>query len=103
MAKSYANLINDAKVMTAALRAHKEKLAGKGITDEYLAGLEYKMNVTTEKNRDQEKLKADLKKSTADLNEMLTTLQVNMSEATSIVKHNIPKEQWIEFGITAKR
>ena len=54
-------------------------------------------------NDEQEKLKADLKMKTAELEAKLSELDKQMREARKIVKLDFTQTQWKEFGITDKR
>jgi hypothetical protein len=101
--KSYAVQISNAQVMLAGIKANLGLLEKRGITDEFASSLEGLLNDSIAKNNEQEKLKADLKSATAALDVLLTQMLKSMSEATTVVKMEIPKEQWKEFGITAKR
>ena len=101
--KSYAVQISNAQVMSAGLKANLEALKKRGLSDEFIVTLDKTLTGAIEKNNEQEKLKADLKTATAALEALLTELSKTMSEATKVVKLDIPKEQWKEFGIVAKR
>ena len=101
--KSYAEQINNAQVMTAGLKANSSVLEKRGATAEFITGLETTLNSAISKNNEQEKLKADLKASTAALDKLLVDLKKMMGEAVTVVKLEMPQEQWKEFGIQAKR
>ncbi len=101
--KSYAEQISNAQVMVAALKSNQVNLEKRGITNEFVSSLEKVLNDAIAKNNEQEKLKADLKAATAALDVMLAQIIKMMSEASTVVKLGIPREQWKEFGIKAKR
>ncbi len=101
--KSYAVQVSNAQVMMAALKTNQAQLAKRGITTEFVTVMDKLLSNTTAQNSKQEKLKADLKTCTAELESMLVQLQKMMSESTTVVKLEMPKEQWKEFGITATR
>jgi hypothetical protein len=101
--KSYAVQISDAQTMSAGLKANLEALKKRGVTKKFIASLDTTLNSAIAKNNEQEKLKADLKASTAAVETLLAELNKMMSEATKVVKLDTPKEQWKEFGIVAKR
>jgi hypothetical protein len=101
--KSYAQQIDSAQVMLAGLKANQATLEKWGITVEFVTGLETTLNNAIAKNNEQEKLKADLKAATAALNEFLAEMKKAVSEAATVVKLEMPKEQWKEFGVAAKR
>ena len=101
--KSYAEKINSAQVMVSGLSQHLDQLAQRGMSAEFINTLKSDTETAVAQNNEQERLKADLKTSTAALNATLDKVSAAMSEATKVVKLTLPKEQWIEFGITAKR
>ena len=101
--KAYAEQISDAQVMKAGLTANLNELQQRGITPQFIDTLDKHITNSIAQNNVQEKLKADLKAATAALENMLKELNTTMSEATKVVKLQIPQEQWKEFGIKAKR
>ena len=101
--KAYAEQISDAQVMKAGLAANLDELQRRGISQQFVATLNGRINSAIEQNNLQEKLKADLKSATAALETMLKELDASMSEAIKVVKLQIPQAQWKEFGIKAKR
>ena len=103
MPKSFAEKINNANVMFAALNAHIDQLSQRGMNAKFIESLGEEARKANAQNVVQEKLKADLKSATATLNSTITKIDLAMSEAKKVVKLAIPKEQWLEFGITAKR
>ena len=101
--KSYAQQIDSAQVMLSGLKANRSALEKRGVSEEFVAEFENTLINIIAKNNEQEKLKADLKSSTAQLNVLLTTLKKNISESTTVIKMEIPQPQWKEFGIHAKK
>ena len=101
--KAYAEQISDAQVMKAGLAAHLDELQQRGISPQFIDTLDEQTNKAIEQNNVQEKLKADLKAATAALETMLKGLNASMSEATKVVKLQMPQQQWKEFGIKAKK
>ena len=101
--KSYAEHISSAQVMMAGLRTNLDRLQKRGVTEEFIGSLDGSLNGAIAQNNVQEKLKADLKSSTAALNHLMEHLDVIMKEATKVVKLEMPQSQWKEFGITSKR
>ena len=101
--KSYAELISNAQVMKAGLSAHLDQLKQRGMTPEFIDALSERISNAIEQNNVQEKLKADLKAATAALDVILKEINSAMSEATKVVKLQMPQEQWKEFSIKAKK
>jgi hypothetical protein len=101
--KSYAAQVSNAQVMATALKSNMDKLQKRGMSEEFVASLDRSLNNILVQNSGQEKLKADLKSTTAVLHALLQQLNQMMREATKMVKLEIPQTQWKEFGITDKR
>ena len=100
---SYAEHINSAIVMAAGLNANLEKLRKRGINEAFINSLNESMANAISKNNEQEKLKADLKTCTSELNDFMNHLEKVMREAHKVVKLEIPQSQWKEYGIADKR
>ena len=54
-------------------------------------------------NSEQEKLKADLRTKTEELSKTITEMESKVSFIKKLIKIDIPKTQWREFGIEDKR
>ena len=100
--QSYSKKMSDAQVMLSGLKAHDE-LARRGIDAAFIGNLETKINSSIELNNEQERLKADLKSKTAALDSEVSAMMALVAEAQKMVKTDIPKDQWKEFGIQAKK
>lgn len=104
MAKqSYADNISSSQVMAAALRNNTEKVGRRGIDADFITKLETDSQAAVVLNNEQEKLKAQTKLKTEELDEKLTSISSSLSEARKVVKMEFPQSQWIEFGITDKK
>ena len=100
--RSYAEVVSKGQVMLSGLKAHNE-LARRGIDAAFIANLETRVNSSIELNNEQEKLKADLKSKTAQLDSEISSMNALVAEAQKVVKMDIPKDQWKEFGVLVKR
>jgi hypothetical protein len=103
MAKKFAETMNDAQLMMTALKANLETLKKRGMTAEFIEKFEASVKNITAKNSEQERLKAELHTATVAIDSLLKELDAQMKESVQVVKLEIPKEQWREFGIMAKR
>jgi hypothetical protein len=101
--KSFGDKMNDVNVMITGLKGQISRVSRRGITEEFINNLEGNMNDARKLDTEQEKLKADLKKKTAQLDEMVVALNKMMDEAKKVVKLEFDQEEWKEFGITDKR
>jgi hypothetical protein len=100
--KSYAEQIANAQVMLSGLENNLEQLSRRGITSEFVKKLSADVSEAVTLNNEQEKCKADLQAKTGQLQTKLTVVSKALSEAKKIVKIDIPKEHWKEFGISDK-
>ncbi|HEY5508389.1 MAG TPA: hypothetical protein VIK29_06945 [Paludibacter sp.] len=100
---SYAEQISKAQVMLAGLKSNAAQVARRGLDDAFLTKLEASRILAATLNDDQERLKADLKTKTAQLDATLAELEAMVSESQKIVKMDIDKDRWKEFGIDVKR
>ena len=101
--KSYAESVKNAQVMLAGLKEHADKLERRGIDTNFINNLEMKIDASITLNNEQEKLKAELKTKTSKLTDEMKVMGNLVAEAKKIVKLDLPKEQWLEFGILSKR
>lgn len=101
--KTYAEQISQAQVMTAGLKNNAAQVARRGLDEAFVNKLEADRLAAVALNNEQEKLKADLKAKTAQLDATLTELDKGLAEARKIVKLDFPQGQWREFGIEDKR
>lgn len=98
--KSLANIIQDAEMMLVGLKANTAEVEKRGADSAFIAKLEEELKT---QNAEQEKLKADLKTKTEQVNASESNVSKTMSEAKKVVKLAIPQSQWGEFGINDKR
>lgn len=103
MARSFAQKLSDARLMAAGIRAHIEDLKSVSLGEEQAATIEAAVSALGELDNKQEKLKADLKTCTAELEAKSKSLGDAVLDAKKRVKLTISQSGWQEFGITDKR
>lgn len=101
--KTFAEQVNDAKVMLSGLQNNMEAVQARGINEAFATSLQSTIQSVETLNSEQEALKANLKSKTSSLNAELNSLKSQMSEAIKVVKLAIDSNNWVEFGMTAKR
>lgn len=101
--KSYADSINKMKLMLAGIKSNQTELAKRGVDAEYIADFETSYTQAQGLDDEQEKMKADVKMKTAELDAAMVIGLKKLSETKKLVKMTIPKEKWIEFGIEDKQ
>lgn len=100
---SFAQSLSDARLMADAIKAHETELKAVGLPEDTIEVLEGCIKAMSDLDTKQEKLKADLKATTASLDAKSAELSQVMQSARGRVKIAIPKEIWKEFGISATR
>ena len=101
--RSFADVMNDNKLMLAGLRNHADQLARRGIDTAWIDGYDGKQTTVQTVDNEQERLKAESEAKTKELKANLKELGAMYSEAKKVVKMEIDPSQWKEFGITDKR
>lgn len=101
--QSYAELISEAQVMLAGLKNNSEEVAKRGASAEFTANLEKARALAITLNDEQERLKADLKEKTNQLQTQMDAIVAMLSESRKVVKLALPQTRWKEFGIDDKK
>jgi LPS O-antigen subunit length determinant protein (WzzB/FepE family) len=101
--RTQAANISAAQAMVGALKANPSALQHRGMTDAFINNFDMALNNAVGKNNEQERLKADLKNATAELDSHMKQVSQAMSEATKLVKLSLPQNEWVHYGVTATR
>jgi len=101
--RTYAEIVNSAKVMISGLKSNADRVSKRGIEAAFVAKLESSYKNVQTLDDEQEDLKAKLKTKTASLDGEIETLNSLMSEARKVVKLEMEKETWKSFGIADAR
>jgi hypothetical protein len=100
--KTFAESIKDAEVMSAGLTTNATQIAKRGIDKTFTTTLQTDVKKAIALNNEQEKLKADLKRKTEELDAKLSAINAAVAKARKLVKVEFSQSQWKEFGIEAK-
>lgn len=103
MPMSFAERINNIKVMLAGIKAETAELAAWGLTEDYIKAMEALYAEVMELDNAHEAQKAKLKSLTAELNQKMSDLESRFMTAKKIVKLQKPKETWVGFGFPDQR
>ena len=101
--KSYAETINDGKVMISGLKSNTERVAKRGLSADFITNLENVQKIVMDLDNEQKDLKAKLKSKPAELEKNKVIYSSLMSEARKVVKLEMEKESWKSFGINDKK
>ncbi len=101
--RAFVDVMNSNKLMLAGLRNHADKLVRRSIDAGWIDGYADKQDTVHTADNEQERLKAEKKVKTDEVNAGLQDLNALHSEAKKVVKMEIDPSTWKEFGITDKR
>ncbi len=100
---SFADQINDARLMLGGLFANAERLGTRGINTDFITMFSAAVRKLEDIESLQAACKARLKEQTAAKDEQRAQLAKLSHEARLIIKAEFPMESWKEFGINATR
>jgi hypothetical protein len=101
--KGFSQSVSDFRTMASGITTRLASLSGVGITAADATALTTFANELDTLNAAQEELKAQLKSKTDELNTKLAEAKAKGSDMTKRIKIATPQEEWVAFGITAKR
>lgn len=99
----YAKQIEQAQLMVSGLKIYATEVAKRGLENEFTQELNTATEMAIALNNQQEKLKADLKAKTAELEATLQKMETMISESKKVVKLCIPQTEWKAFGMNTTR
>lgn len=100
--KSFADLTTSAQLLVKALTERGDSLPV-GVTAEMLSKLSEAHKKAVDINAEQEKMKAQLKEKTIELDKSLTEIEETYAQIKKYIKIGVAKERWGEFGFHDKR
>lgn len=100
--KSFAETLALSQLLVKALKERGETLP-LGVTAELRDKLEASNQKAFNSNAEQEKLKAQLKEKTAELDKHLSEIEETYIYLKKYIKMDVPQELWREFGIEDKK
>jgi hypothetical protein len=101
--KTYAQIISDTQVLLSGIRDNEPVLSERKIDAAFADGLQVDVEKCIALNNEQETLKAKLKAKTEELDKVMAVMNKKSAEARKIIKLDMPKATWREFGIEDKR
>lgn len=97
-----AKKVEAARLMVEGLTAHKNEILASGISADFIQKLDLQRQKVEKAEALQERLKAEKILSTQSLMQETKELMKFYKRARTIVKNDLPKGGWLEFGIIAK-
>ncbi|MCP4152699.1 MAG: hypothetical protein GY757_33500 [bacterium] len=88
--------------MAASILTHTAILTARGMDEAFSQNLKALADSLRAMNAEQEELKGTLKEKTSELNAKMVELNKTVRSVHQIVKIDLPKERWTDFGINAK-
>ena len=103
MKGSYADQINAARLLLGGLKNQGKVLAKRGLDDAFAVNFDTVLADAQKLDGEQEGLKSRLAEKTAELTAKLEEVAKASSEVKKLVKLDLPKVSWKEFGISDAR
>jgi len=100
MNTSYSDLLNSTRLMLSGLKSAGRPLAKRGLDEAFVSRLEVAGQKAHDLDAEQEALKAKLATQTVAVNANKEELLRLLAEAKKLVKLDLPKSEWRQFGIT---
>lgn len=101
--RSFAQILSDAELMADATKAHEAELKAVGLPEGAADEVKKIVDALNTLNKQQEKLKADLKSTTTEMTRNQAELEKKVADMRKRIKLAIAQEQWREFGISDKK
>ena len=103
MAKMYSDQIEKTQLLLKEMKNNIGRLKGKGLDENYLCNLKNDTDLLATYNIDYDKLKADFKAKSIQINIKLEEVKKQVKEAKKILKRNFEQNEWKDFGVLDKR
>lgn len=100
---NFSELIEDLNVMSAAITTRQASVSGVGITAADATALAAFATDLVAFDAEQEELKAQLKAKTKAIETMMAEAKARHAKLSKLIKVAVPQEEWVAFGITAKK
>lgn len=101
--QSFAEKMNDSKLMISGVKQQSDRLTRRGLDSKFVEKYERIFGDVQKLDKEQERLKANLKTKTETLQRKAKEMKALYSEAKKIVKIEMKNSTWREFGIQDKR
>lgn len=96
--RSYAHRINRVKTILEGIAAHADKLAQWGVTSEYIAKINNLYDQACVIAQRRNALKSANQLATVEQEQIMAELEGNCGMIKKLVRYQLPKEYWPEFG-----
>ena len=101
--KAFSQHVSDFRTMSSGITTRLTSLSGVGITAADATAMSAYADQLDALNSQQEELKAQLKAKTDEMNAILKNAKAKNADLTKRVKIAVAQEEWVAFGVTAKR
>ena len=101
--KPFSQSISDFRTMASGITTRVASLSGVGITAADAIAMNAFADELDALNSAQEELKAQLKAKTDEMKATMAEAKAKNSDLTKRIKIVTPQEEWVAFGVTAKR
>ncbi len=100
---TFSKSVSDFRTMAGGITTRVTSLTSVGITAADAAKMDTYADELDALNSQQEELKAQLKAKTDELNTKMKEAKAKNADLTKRVKIAVPQEEWVAFGVTAKK
>lgn len=100
---TFSQSVSDFRTMASGITSQVASLSGVGITAADATAMNTFADELDALNSAQEQLKAQLKSKTDELNDKMKEAKAKNSDLAKRIKIALPQEQWVGFGIMAKK
>lgn len=101
--KGFSQSVSDFRTMASGITSRVASLSGVGITAADATAMSTFADELDALNSQQEELKAQLKAKTEALDAKMKEAKAKNSDLTKRIKIAVPQEEWVAFGVTAKK
>jgi phage tail tube protein FII len=101
--QTFSKSVSDFRTMASGINTRADSLSGVGITAADAATMSAFADQLDAFNSEQEELKAKLKAKTQEISATMKQAKAKNSELTKRIKIAVPQQEWLAFGVTAKR
>ncbi|MCA9933928.1 MAG: hypothetical protein KC415_08395 [Anaerolineales bacterium] len=101
--QSFSQSVSEFRTIASGINTRLTALSGVGVTADDAAAMAVLADELDTLNAQQEELKAQLKAKTNELNAKMKVARAKRSDLVKRVKIAIPQEEWVAFGVLAKR
>jgi hypothetical protein len=103
MSRIHSEQVAKSQLLIAGMEKNVELIKNKGLDAKFISKLKSETNTVASYNEECEKIKADARAKTRQLNIKANEVRMQVKEAKKIIKRDFDKSEWHKFGISDSR